>query len=289
MSALFEIVPNVSEGRDTALVAAMAGAMEAAGARVIHRTSDAVHHRSVITAVGTRSQVVAAAVALARVAAERIDLRAHRGVHPRIGALDVLPFVPLRGATLADAVDVAHDAAVRIWHEAGIPSFFYCAAASAPHRVDLAALRRGEFEELAVRCRDPRWAFDVGTAPHPTAGAVAIGARPFLVAFNVDLASGDVALARGIARRLRARDGGLGTLKAIGIRLGPGVVQVSCNITDVDAVPLYRVTELVRLAAARAGATILRSEVIGLVPREAVVRTARAYAGKARHEDGTPS
>lgn len=275
--ALFEIVPNISEGRDPATVDAAIAAMSAAGARVLHRTSDPVHHRSVITAAGSASQVVAAAVALARVAAERIDLRRHRGEHPRIGALDVLPIVPLDGATLDDAVAVAHRAATRIWHELGIPSLLYGAAASAPHRTLLADVRRGQFEGLDERARDPRWAFDYGTEPHPTAGAIAIGARDLLVAFNVELQSGDLTLARRIARLLRERDGGLRTLRALGIRLSGGTVQVSFNLTDVDAIPLYRVRELVRLAAERHGVTVGRSELIGLAPRRTVARTARAY------------
>ncbi len=279
--ALFEIVPNISEGRDATTVDAAIAAMQAEGVRVIHRTSDAVHHRSVITAAGSASQVVAAAVVLARVTAERIDLRNHRGEHPRIGALDVLPFVPIGDATLDDAVTLAHRAAARIWRELGIPALLYGAAASAPHRANLADVRRGEFEGLAVRSRDPHWAFDYGEEPHPSAGAIAVGARPLLLAFNVDLDSGDLTLARSIARSLRARDGGLGTLKALGIRLGPDAVQVSFNLTDVDAVPLYRVRELVRLAAARRGVRVRRSELIGLAPRRTIVRTARAYQAAA--------
>lgn len=279
MSAEFEIVPNISEGRDPAVVDACAQAMEAAGARVVHRTSDPVHHRSVLTAVGSASQVVAAAVALARVTHERIDLRVHRGAHPRIGALDVLPFVPLAGATLDDAVTLAHRAAARIWREVGVPSYLYGAAASAPHRVHLAAIRRGEFERLAERlAADGRWRFDYGDAAHATAGAIAIGARPFLIAYNVELAGGDLALAKRIARSLRGSSGGLRTLKCLGLRLAPDRVQVSCNITDVDAVPLYRVTELVRRAAAREGVRLVRSELIGLAPCRAIARTARAYA-----------
>jgi glutamate formiminotransferase len=274
---LFEIVPNVSEGRDAAAIDAAVMAMEAEGVRVLHRTSDAVHHRSVITAAGRASQVVAAAVALARVTLGRIDLRTHRGEHPRIGALDVLPFVPLDGASLDDAVTLAHRAAARIWRELGVPSLLYGAAASAPHRALLADVRRGEFEALGERSRDPRWAFDYGDDPHPSAGAIAIGARPFLVAFNVELQSGDLTIARRIARTLRERDGGLRTVRALGIRLAAGVVQVSFNLTDVDAVPLYRVRELVRLAAQRHGVAVGRSELIGLAPRRAVERTARAY------------
>jgi glutamate formiminotransferase len=281
---LFEIVPNLSEGRDPHIVAAAVDAMTAAGARILDRTSDPVHHRSVITAAGSAAQVVAAAVALARVARDRIDLRAHRGVHPRIGALDVLPFVPLGGATLDEAVTLAHRAAARIWRELGVPSYLYGTAASAPHRSNLADVRRGEFEALAERMRDPRWSFDYGDAPHASAGAIAVGARPFLIAFNVELDSSDLGVARSIASLLRERDGGLRTLKALGLRLAPNVVQVSCNLTDVDAVPLYRVRELVRLAAERRGATVRRSELIGLAPRRSIERTARAYRAAARNE-----
>jgi glutamate formiminotransferase len=277
--AEFEIVPNVSEGRDASVIDACVAAIELEGARVVHRTSDPVHHRSVITAVGRGSQVVAAAVALARVVHERIDLRAHRGAHPRIGALDVLPFVPLGDATLAHAVDLAHRAAARIWREVGIPSYLYGAAATAPHREHLAEIRRGEFEGLAARLTaGERWRFDYGDAAHATAGAIAVGARPFLIAYNVELASGDLGLAQRIARSLRASSGGLRTLKCLGLRLAADRVQVSCNVTNVDAVPLYRVTELVRRAAARRNVVVARSELIGLAPLRAVLRTAKAYA-----------
>ncbi len=268
----------MSEGRDAQVIDTCVAAIEGAGARVVHRTSDPIHHRSVITAVGGASQTVAAAVALARVSRDRIDLRAHRGAHPRIGALDVLPFVPLGTATLDDAVALAHRAATRIWHELGIPSYLYGAAASAPHREHLADVRRGEFEGLGERpARDPRWRYDYGDAAHVSAGAIAIGARPFLVAYNVELGCGDLALARRIARRLRASSGGLRTLKCLGLRLDRDRVQVSCNVTDANAVPLYRVTELVRRAAARSGVVVARSELIGLAPQDALARAARAY------------
>lgn len=280
-AAVFEIVPNISEGRDLAIVDACAAALSAAGARVVHRTSDPVHHRSVLTAIGSASQTVAAAVALAATARERIDLRTHRGAHPRSGALDVLPFVPLRGATLDDAVTLAHRAAGRIWRELGIPSFLYGAAAAAPHRTLLADVRRGEFEGLARKIADPGWAFDYGDVPHPAAGAIAVGARPVLVAFNVELATGDLRVARRIAGLLRERGGGLRTLRALAVRLDDERVQVSFNITDPVATPLYRVRELVRLLAARDGVATGRSELIGLAPEAAIITTARAYLSTA--------
>jgi glutamate formiminotransferase len=277
---LFEIVPNVSEGRDARVVDACIAAVESAGARVIHRTSDPAHHRSVITAVGSPEEVLGGSVALAGVAAKHIDLRVHRGEHPRIGALDVLPFVPLRGASLPDAARLARDAGAKIWEMHGIPSYFYGAAASVEHRRLLADVRRGEFEGLAARMRDPDWRPDVGDRPHPRAGAVAIGARDVLIAFNVDLDTGDLELARSIASRLRERSGGLQTLRALGLRREPDVVQVSFNITDFEATPIYRVVELVRALAGERGVRIKRSELIGLVPRRALMETAAYYAGE---------
>ena len=276
--AIYEIVPNLSEGRDLKVVDACVAAMESAGARVAHRTSDAIHHRSVITALGSGAHTVAAAVALARVLLERVDMRVHRGAHPRSGSLDVLPFVPLRDATLDDAVTLAQRAAARIWRELGIPSYLYGAAASAPHRTLLADVRRGEFEGLAHKAADPRWAFDYGDRPHASAGAIAIGARPILVAFNVELETPDIAVARRIARLLRERDGGLRTLRALAIRLSPERVQVSFNITDYAATPLFLIAELVRRLAAAQGVQSGRSELIGLAPRDAIEWTARAYA-----------
>jgi glutamate formiminotransferase len=278
---IFEIVPNISEGRDSDVIDACIGAIAHAGASVIHRTSDPVHHRSVITAIGSGSVVVAAAVALARTVRDRVDLRRHRGAHPRIGALDVLPFVPLGAATLEEAVTLAQRAAGRIWRELGVPSFLYGEAATGAHRTLLADVRRGQFEGLATKLADPRWAFDYGDLPHPRAGAIAIGARAVLVAFNVELETAEIAVARRIATALRERDGGLRTLRALAIRLGPQRVQVSFNITDHAATPLYRVRELVRRLAAREGVAIGPSELIGLAPAEAIEWTARAYRSTA--------
>jgi len=274
----FEIVPNISEGRDPGIIDACVAAIAGAGARVVHRTSDAVHHRSVITAIGSAAETVAAALELARTVRDRVDLRRHRGAHPRLGALDVLPFVPLRDATLDDAVALAHRAAASIWRELGIPSFLYGAAAAAAHRRLLADVRRGEFEGLARKLEDPQWAFDYGDLPHAAAGAIAIGARPVLVAFNVELETSDIGVARRIAIALRERDGGLRSLRALAIRLSAQRVQVSFNITDYAATPLYRVRELVARLAAREGVATGRSELIGLAPREAVEWSARAYA-----------
>lgn len=279
-NVLFEIVPNLSEGRDAAVVDEAFAAVERSGARVLHRTSDAVHHRSVLTVVGSGPQVLEAGIALAGVALARIDLRTHRGVHPRIGALDVLPFVPLDGATLTDAVALAHRAGAAIWERFRVPSFYYGAAARRPERQLLARVRRGEFEGLEARFADPKWAPDEGDAGlHPSAGAIAIGARGVLVAYNVELATGDIGVAREIARRVRERDGGLSTLRALAFPLGAGRVQVSLNVTNYSATPLYRVVELIRALAARRGVAVAATELIGCLPRAAVETSAAYYLG----------
>lgn len=264
MRPLFEIVPNLSEGRIAGTIEDAAAAITAAGATVLHATSDPVHHRSVITAAGDARAVVDAAVALAGVARERIDLRAHSGVHPRMGALDVLPFVPLGGATSAHAVTLAHQAGERIWAEHRIPSFYYGDAALSPQRRLLANVRPRP-------SGDP----DAGALPfHPTAGAIAIGVRDVLVAFNVELATDDLDAARRIARAIRERDGGLRTLRALAFPRGDGTVQISLNVTAERATPLYRVVQIVRALAAERGIRVARSELVGCIPRSAVVSAA---------------
>ena len=268
---LFECVPNVSEGRDVAVLDASAKAIESAGATLANRTSDDVHHRSVFTFFGDRDTVLAAAVALARLTTERIDLRTHRGAHPRIGALDVLPFVPLGDASLDDAAAVAREAAHKIWDAVRVPSIFYGHAASSEKRRHLADVRAGEFEGLVERGHRGGKP-DVGEiAVHPSAGAIAIGARQPLIAFNINLRSGDLGLAREIARSLRERGGGLRTLRVLGIELDDHRVQISCNITDIDATPLHRVVALVKMRAARAGVAVDNCELIGLLPRKAAL------------------
>lgn len=275
---LFELVPNISEGRSDAVVDAAVAAVGAAGARVLHRTSDPVHHRSVLTIAGSANAVVDAAVALAGVAVERIDLRAHRGVHPRIGALDVVPFVPLEGATVEDAAALARTAAQRIWERYAIPSFLYGAAAADPYRALLANVRTGEFEGLPERFE--RMPPDVGSiARHESAGAIAIGARPLLIAFNVELESGDLALARRIASAVRERSGGLRSVRALGLRLNEETVQVSLNVTHPAATPLTRIVAFITALAAKNGVRVRRSELIGLIPQSAVEAAARATLG----------
>jgi glutamate formiminotransferase len=256
---VFECVPNVSEGTDMAVVDACARAIESSGATLAHRTSDSVHNRSVFTFFGSRARVLDAVLALAAVTTERIDLRTHRGAHPRIGALDVLPFVPFGSANEGDAIALAREAAAQIWERFRVPSYYYGAVGG---RL-LADVRAGGFEGLRARVDVP----DVGDVSHPRCGAIAVGARAPLVAFNVILATSDLAVARHIAATLRERGGGLRTLRVLGIPLGDGRVQVSCNLTDPQATPLHRVVGAIRALAARAGVAMLGTELIGLVPR----------------------
>lgn len=287
---LFESVPNISEGRERAIVDECAEAVERAGARVLHRTSDAVHNRSVLTIAGSYRALSDASVALATVTANRIDLRTHSGVHPRIGALDVLPFIPLAGATMDDTVRLAREAGARIWNELRIPSFLYGEAAFTPLRRNLASVRQGQFEGLDARFELPDWRPDFGdVAKHVSAGAIAVGARDILIAFNVELATADLEVAKRIARLLRERDGGLRSVKALGLRLSPEVVQVSVNITDYRSTPLYRIVELVRAYAARDGVDVLRSELIGCLPFAAVRDSAEYYLGITPERNSSPS
>ncbi|HEY0799152.1 MAG TPA: hypothetical protein VGD50_08375, partial [Candidatus Baltobacteraceae bacterium] len=258
-------------------VDAAVAAIERSGARVVHRTSDAAHHRSVLTAFGSEEALVEAASALAGVTTQTIDLRTHRGAHPRIGALDVLPFVPIAGATLADAARVAKRAAARIWEEHRVPSFFYEAAA--PEARLLADVRRDGFEGLAARGRRGERP-DVGDVMmHERAGAIAIGARGILIAFNVLLDSTDLTLAWRIARSLRERDGGLRSLRALALATEDGRAQISCNFTDYAATPLHRVVGVITRIARRHDVAVAGCELIGLIPRAALAAFAAHVLG----------
>lgn len=257
------------------------------GVLVLHRTSDPDHNRSVITVAGPGEALLEGVLRAAAEAAKRIDLNRHRGEHPRLGALDVLPFVPLEDSSLAECVDLAHEAGRRIWDELRIPVYFYEAAAKRPERAKLENVRRGQFEGLREAVlADPLRQPDLGgPALHPTAGAVIAGARKFLAAYNINLQSGDLELARSIARRIRESSGGFAGVKALGLPLASrGLVQVSMNLTDLDRTPIHVVyAEVERLAAAH-GVAIEESELIGLLPRKAL-ETAAAGLLKLREFD----
>lgn len=270
--ALFEAIPNVSEGRDTACLDRLAAVVRAAGATLLDRTADPSHNRAVLTFAADAVTIARAATALARAAVAEIDLTAHAGVHPRIGALDVLPFVPLGSATMADAVVIAQAVGREIGETLGIPVLFYEAASRPPHRRSLEAIRRGGLDGLAARLAEPGWTPDYGPMTlHPTAGAIAVGARGPLVAWNLVLDRPDLQLARRIARTIRTSNGGLPCLKALGLPLAhTGQVQVSMNLTDYRTTSMAEVFTAVEIEAARDGAAIASSEIIGLVPRDAL-------------------
>ncbi len=278
-SQLFEAVPNFSEGRDAEKIGRIVAAVSAVdGVRVLGLHSDADHNRSVLTYAGEEGPVLEAAVALADACANEIDLASQTGEHPRVGALDVLPFVPLEGAMLGAAVQLARKAGEMLG-ALGLPVFLYEAAATAPHRSNLADVRLGGFEGLAARIKDPRWHPDFGPdGLDLRSGAVCVGARPFLVAFNAFLDTDDVEVARAVARKLRERDGGLPGVKALGFMVG-GVAQVSMNLTDLEKTSMPIALEATRAAAAAHGASVESTELVGLAPLEAVLYTARHYLG----------
>jgi glutamate formiminotransferase len=271
---IVECVPNFSEGRRREVVdAIVAAARAAAPVKVLDLELDANHHRSVLTFAGTIAEVEQAAFAAVAAARERIDLNVHKGEHPRMGATDVLPFVPVRGTTMEACVALARRVGRRIGEELEIPVFFYEEAATRPERRNLAEVRSGEFEGLREAIgRDPARAPDFGPPRiHPTAGAIAVGARFFLVAYNVNLETQDVKLAKSIAKQIRERDGGLKCVKALGFFLDDKkVAQVSMNLTNYQVTSIERVyTEIEKLARA-AGVAIRESELVGLAPRAAL-------------------
>lgn len=278
---LVECVPNFSEGRNRATVDAIASAISTwPGVVVLDLEMDADHNRSVITFVAPPEVVVEAALAGAAKAAELIDMTRHEGVHPRIGATDVMPFVPLEGVTLEDCVKLAGHAAAEMWKRLKIPTYLYEAAARRPDRVNLENLRRGQFEGLRDEVRtNPDRAPDFGDAElHPTAGATVVGARKFLIAYNINLATADVEIAKRIARGIRHSSGGFRFVKAMGVPLASrGLAQVSMNLTDFEATPVHRVFECVRSEAERYGVAVAGSEIIGLIPKKALEMTADFY------------
>lgn len=278
-NAVVECPLNFSDGQHADVIGAIERAARLPGVRVLDMSSDADHNRSVITFAGEPQAVADAAFAIVACARDVIDLRRHHGTHPRLGAVDVVPFVPVSGASMADCVQMARRTGERIGRELSIPVFLYEEAATAPHRRNLADIRHGEFEGLAAKMKDPLWRPDFGpAAPHPSAGAVVVGARTYLVAYNIYLNSKDIKIAKAIARAVRQRDGGLSNVKALGMFIKErDMVQISMNLVDPFRTPIYRVVEAVRTEAARYGVAVVESELIGLLPLEALIETARYY------------
>lgn len=274
MPPLLEFVPNFSEGKDARKVEALVAAMTAVpGVHCLGQEMDQSHHRSVVTLAGPAPAIAEAAVRGARAAIERIDLRLHRGEHKRMGAMDVCPFVPLQGATMADAVATANLVGERIGRELSLPVFLYAAAARCESRQVLGNFRNKEFEGLAALVgSDPEYMPDFGPAKlHPTAGAVAVGARSFLIAYNINLATADVQVAKDIAKSVRERDGGLKKVQAMGFFLDDRqLAQVSMNLLDFSVTSIRAVYDAVASGAAARGVAVHESELVGLVPSAAI-------------------
>jgi glutamate formiminotransferase len=268
---ILECVPNFSEGLDSEVVQKIIAAMRVAGVNLLDYSQDRDHNRSVVTIAGTPGAVVEAAVAAAGKAAQLIDLTRQTGVHPRIGAADVIPFVPVSGISLAECAVLARQAGLQIWRRFGVPVYFYGSAAARPDRVQLEDVRRGQFEGLReAALRDAMRRPDVGGPElHATAGASVVGARQFLIAYNIYLAAGaDISHARAIARNLRASSGGMQGVKALGV-LANGRAQVSMNVSDFHLTPMEEVHRQVERLAAAQGARIAEGELIGLIPEAA--------------------
>jgi len=278
MSTLVECVPNFSEGRDKAKVDAVVDAMKVDGVYLLDREMDADHNRSVITLVGEREPIQEAAIRGVGKAAELIDLNQHQGAHPRMGAADVVPFIPIDGVTLEDCVTMARHVGEQIWKRYQIPVYLYEAAATSPERQNLENIRRGQFEGIRAEiASNPTRKPDFGEARvHPTAGATVVGARKFLIAYNIFLNTPDVEIAKKVAKAVRFSSGGLRFVKGAGF-LVRGQAQVSMNLTDFEQTPIQRVFELVKKEAARYGMAPLSSEIVGLIPKKALESAAEWF------------
>jgi glutamate formiminotransferase / formiminotetrahydrofolate cyclodeaminase len=274
VQTIVECVPNFSEGEDRNKIESILQALLAGpDVHLLGTQMDADHNRTVVTFVASRETVGEAALRAIGRAADLIDLNDHRGEHPRMGATDVVPFVPIKGVDLHDCVEIARWVAQETWRRFRIPAYLYEAAARDPRRKNLEYVRRGQFEQLREEVRrDPDRQPDFGEAElHPTAGATAVGARNFLIAYNINLMASDLTLAKSIARKIRTSDGGFPAVKAIGVKMRAlGVVQVSINLTDFLTTSIEAVFDAVAVEAGRAGTTIESSEIIGLVPRRAI-------------------
>lgn len=277
-----ECVPNFSEGRDLQKIDQIVAPFRArAGVKLLDYSNDEDHNRLVVTVVGEPEPLREAVIEAIGVAVKLIDLNHHQGQHPRMGAVDVVPFIPIKGVTMEEAIALSREVGEEVARRYQLPVFLYEKSATAPHRENLAAIRKGEFEGMAEKIHQPEWHPDYGPAErHPTAGTVAIGARMPLVAYNINLSTPSLEIAHDIAKKIRFISGGLRYCKAMGVELKDrGITQVSINMTDYTRTALYRAFELVRIEARRYGVSIVGSEIIGLVPMEALIDTASYYLG----------
>lgn len=282
MAKIIQCVPNISEGRRTEVIEAVVDQVRSTpGVTLVDYSSDTSHNRTVITFLGNETSVGEAAVKLAKKAVELIDLRIHEGEHPRMGAVDVIPFIPIRDTDLKECDAIAKQVGERIWNECKMPVFFYEQSATVPARENLATVRKGQFEGMAEKMAKPEWTADFGgNAPHVSAGVVAVGARMPLVAFNINLDTPNLEVANKISKIIRRSGGGWDCVKALGVMLEDrNIAQVSINMTNFNKTPLYRALETVRFEAKRYGVNVIGTEIIGLTPVQALVDCAEYYLG----------
>ena len=284
MAQIIESIPNISEGRNQDIIEACVDQIRTTpGCTLLDYSSDESHNRSVITYIGDAKGIEEASVKLEKKAAELIDLTKHQGEHPRMGAVDVMPLLPIKDCTTDDCVELSKKIGKRIAEEAGVPVFLYEYSASRPERKNLSTIRKGQFEGMAEKVKEPDWEPDFGGRKiHPTAGVTAVGARPPLIAYNFNLSTDNVQIAKNIAKIIREKDGGLDSVKSMGFAVedeatGKTVAQVSCNLTNYEVAPIYRVFELVKAEARRYGVTVTESELIGLCPMKALIDSAEYY------------
>ena len=282
MNKIIECVPNFSEGRDLDKIEKILAAFRGKeGVKLLDYQSDEDHNRLVVTVVGEPAPLQNALIEAMGIAIKVIDMRQHKGQHPRMGAIDVVPFIPIKNVSMTTAVDISKDVARKVSEKYHLPVFLYEKSTTHPERRNLANIRKGQFEGMAEKMKHPEWKPDFGPEQiHPTAGVTAIGARMPLVAFNVNLDTDQLAVADQIAKKVRHTSGGLRYCKGIGIELkAKGIVQVSMNMTDYTQTALYRSFELIKMEAKRYGVNVVGSEIVGLVPIEALIDTAAYYLG----------
>ena len=280
MVKIIECVPNFSEGQNEAVINGLVSvAKSVGGVTLLDHSSDASHNRSVFTLVGDEEGIQEAAFQLVKYASENIDMTKHHGEHPRMGATDVVPFIPIKDSSVEECIEISKKVAKRINDELDIPIFLYEDSASTPNRKNLAKIRKGQFEGMPEKLQEEEWAPDFGERKiHPTAGITAVGARMPLVAFNVNLDTSDITIANKIAKIIRASGGGFKYAKGIGVMLEDrNIAQVSMNMVNFEGTPLYRTFETIRMEAKRYGVNIIGSEIIGLTPAKAMIDCAEYY------------
>jgi glutamate formiminotransferase len=279
MKEIIECVPNISEGRRKEVVEEIIGNLKKLEVKLLDYSSDEDHNRTVITFVGGSENVVNAAVQVARDAVRLIDLRSHKGAHPRMGAVDVIPFIPVKNITMRDCIEISKRVGKIIGEELGVPVYLYAESAIKEARRLLPEIRRGEFEGFFEKIKDPEWTPDYGPQEvNPTAGVTAVGAREFLIAYNINLSTKDISIAKKIARSIRESSGGLRYIQAREMPLNEkGCVQVSINILNYKKAPIYRIFEIVKMEADRFGVSVLESELVGLMPMKAALDSLSFY------------